>query len=407
MWDTCFESVQMVCDGKPGAGCILAHCMGLGKSLQVVALVHSVLNCALLSTRTVLICCPLSTVLNWADEFNKWLRKTGVPNSIKVFELSKFKKNYERGFHLEDWHKTGGVFIIGYEMFRLLTTMKEGPDTKPHVIKKIYTTLLNPGPDLVVCDEGHLLKNDNTALAKVMNKIHTKRRIVLTGTPLQNNLKEYYCMVNFVKPNLLGSRREYFNRFENPISNGQHRDSSTHDINIMKKRSHVLHKMLEGSVQRKEATILYKYLPRKLEYVLLTTLTKCQVDIYQHYLEKYARSFSSKGTALLKDFHILQKIWTHPRTLQQFLLKSRQKKLNSDKVKMKKKSYVKRMIATGGFVCLEDDGVIEEETLASPDDTDWWMSYLDNAALENLETSPKFSVAFKLLDESLQAGDKM
>jgi transcriptional regulator ATRX len=58
-----------------------------------------------------------------------------------------------------------------------------------------------------------------------------------------------HCMVQFVKPNLLGTRKEFQNRFMNPISNGQFEDSTTHDVKIMKRRAHVLHKMLEGSVQ--------------------------------------------------------------------------------------------------------------------------------------------------------------
>lgn len=58
-----------------------------------------------------------------------------------------------------------------------------------------------------------------------------------------------HCMVQFVKPNLLGTRKEFQNRFMNPISNGQFEDSTAHDVKIMKRRAHVLHKMLEGSVQ--------------------------------------------------------------------------------------------------------------------------------------------------------------
>jgi hypothetical protein len=58
-----------------------------------------------------------------------------------------------------------------------------------------------------------------------------------------------HCMVQFVKPNLLGTRKEFLNRFVNPISNGQFEDSTAHDVKIMKRRAHVLHKMLEGSVQ--------------------------------------------------------------------------------------------------------------------------------------------------------------
>lgn len=65
-------------------------------------------------------------------------------------------------------------------------------------------------------------------------------------------------MVQFVKPNLLGTRREFLNRFVNPISNGQFEDSTAHDVKIMKRRAHVLHKMLEGSVQV-DLFISYKY----------------------------------------------------------------------------------------------------------------------------------------------------
>lgn len=58
-----------------------------------------------------------------------------------------------------------------------------------------------------------------------------------------------HCMVQFVKPNLLGSRKEFLNRFVNPITNGQFVDSTDRDVKIMKRRAHVLHKMLEGLVQ--------------------------------------------------------------------------------------------------------------------------------------------------------------
>lgn len=56
-------------------------------------------------------------------------------------------------------------------------------------------------------------------------------------------------MVQFVKPNLLGTRREFLNQFVNPITNGQFVDSTEGDVKIMKRRAHVLHKMLEGLVQ--------------------------------------------------------------------------------------------------------------------------------------------------------------
>lgn len=106
-------------------------------------------------------------------------------------------------------------------------------------------------------------------------------------------------------------------RFINPITNGQHRDSTSKDIKIMKKRSHVLHKMLEGCVQRKEASILYEYLPHKQEYVLFTTLSHLQAKLYRSYLDSINNTNDRK---LLKNYHAFRKIWTHPKLVVNTLL---------------------------------------------------------------------------------------
>ncbi|CAH0724284.1 unnamed protein product, partial [Brenthis ino] len=391
MWDACFESVSATARGR-GGGCILAHCMGLGKTLQVLALLHTVLTHPQLNMRRVLVCCPLSTVLNWVDEINKWIGP--VTNNIKVFELSKLKKTYERAYQLEDWYNGGGIFIIGYELFRSLSTLHPSIDcVRPTIVNKIRTALLDPGPDIIICDEGHLLKNDCSVLAVSMSRVVTKRRIVLTGTPMQNNLREYYCMVNFVKPNLLGTYSEYSNRFENPIMNGQHRDSREEDIKLMKARTHILHKVLEGCLQRQEASVLYPYLPKKHEYTLFISLSKCQWDLYKHYLENYAKEAKQ---SILKDFHILQKIWTHPQVLHNFLTKARSEEKDT-KIKVEK---------------IEDD--LAHEDLAATEDIKpgatetWWLQYVaDTNSLDSLESSNKFLMVFHLLDECTALGDKV
>lgn len=96
-------------------------------------------------------------------------------------------------------------------------------------------------------------------------------------------------MVQFVKPNLLGTRNEFLNRFVNPITNGQFDDSTEYDVKLMKKRAHVLHKMLEGCVQRYDYLVLRPFLPPKHEYVIYVKLTEVQVKMYQYYLDNFAR----------------------------------------------------------------------------------------------------------------------
>ncbi|XP_072127003.1 transcriptional regulator ATRX isoform X2 [Mobula birostris] len=320
MWDCCCESVSKALK-EPGSGCILAHCMGLGKTLQVVTFLHTVLLAEKLEFRTALIVCPLNTVLNWINEFSKWQEGLDDDECLEVNELATVKRPQERAYLLERWVEDGGIMILGYEMYRNLA---QGRNVKSRKMKEMFQkTLVNPGPDFVVCDEGHVLKNEASAISKAMNSIRTKRRIILTGTPLQNNLVEYHCMVNFIKENLLGSIKEFRNRFMNPIQNGQCADSTLADVRVMKKRAHILYEMLAGCVQRKDYTALTKFLPPKYEYVLAVRMMPLQCKLYQYYLDHFTGVGTSNeggrgraGTRLFQDFQVLSRIWTHPWCLQ-------------------------------------------------------------------------------------------
>uniref|UniRef100_A0A673GVH8 DNA helicase n=1 Tax=Sinocyclocheilus rhinocerous TaxID=307959 RepID=A0A673GVH8_9TELE len=226
--------------------------------------------------------------------FEKWQEGLKDEESLEVTELATVKRPQERAYALQRWQEDGGVMIIGYEMYRNLT---QGRNIKSKKLKETFQkTLVDPGPDFVICDEGHVLKNEASAVSKAMNSITTRRRVVLTGTPLQNNLIEYHCMVNFIKENLLGSVKEFRNRFINPIQNGQCADSTLTDVRVMKKRAHILYEMLAGCVQRRDYTALTKFLPPKHEYVLAIRLTPIQCKLYRYYLDHFTVKRASHGS---------------------------------------------------------------------------------------------------------------
>ena len=179
---------------------------------------------------------------------------------FKLYDINDCKTTVSRVREILRWKKTGGVMLLGYEMYRILvgmqakkkTTKEDEIDPKlfEQMKQQINDALIDPGPDLVVCDEGHRIKNCNAAVSMALKKIRTRRRIVMTGYPLQNNLIEYWCMVDFVRPNYLGTKTEFSNMFERPITNGQCSDSTPADRKLMRYRAHVLHSLLKGFVQR-------------------------------------------------------------------------------------------------------------------------------------------------------------
>ncbi|XP_075145696.1 ATRX chromatin remodeler XNP [Haematobia irritans] len=448
MWDACFETVNDAQE-KPGSGCILAHCMGLGKTMQIVTLSHTLLaNSTKTGVERVLIISPLSTLNNWAREFKHWMGFTKKRN-IEIYDMSKYKDKPTRIFKLNEWFEEGGVCILGYDMYRILSNEKaKGLRKKQR--EQVMQSLVDPGPDLVVCDEGHLLKNEKTSISKAVTRMRTKRRIVLTGTPLQNNLKEYYCMIQFIKPNLLGTYKEYLNRFVNPISNGQYTDSTDRDIRLMKHRSHILHKLLEGCIQRRDYSVLAPYLPPKHEYVVYTTLSTLQQSLYEHYMvhqRDQSVNSEAKGAKLFQDFQELRRIWTHPMNM----------RINSDSV-IRKKVLADENDSIDDFICDDendeeeaastsdssdvdssksfgsadgggkggakrvaktrsnrrnntgqDDSDIEEVEPAPPQDdpSEWWKRFVADKELNNINHSPKLVILMRLLEQCEAIGDKL
>ena len=373
--------------------------------------------------------------------------------ALDVYEMSKEKDNRGRADKLENWFDEGGVLLIGYDMFRNLTNANN-KKFKPKMRETFAKCLLDPGADLIICDEGHLLKNEKSAINAAVNRIKTPRRIVLTGTPLQNNLKEYYEMVHFVKPNLMGTRKEFMNRFVNPIVNGQHTDSTERDIRMMKKRSFILNDLLKGCMQRLDYNVLVPYLMPKLEYVLTIQLGELQKTLYKYYLENFARMgqigpdgklMGGKKGGLFYDVQNLSRIWNHPYIL---LLSKMRKDLkdendssgeegslkdfiyddsdeeteetteesddsdddsdDSDAPKKKKKAAPKKRATRADkpddLVTLEDKQVVQKMSGGGA----WWNQFLaDDQDLDDLVLGSKMILLMDILKECAMIGDKI
>ncbi|GAB1600203.1 helicase ARIP4-like [Argonauta hians] len=329
-----------------GFGCILAHSMGLGKTIQLIGFIDIFLRFT--EAQSVLCIVPINTIQNWLAEFNMWLPERQTDDqedqaepdvSSRNFKLFIINDNHKttlaRAKILDEWSRVGGVLLMGYEMYRLLVTKKcaFGPPSRrkkksnePIIIdieeedmnKKLHLgiqkALVTPGPDLIVCDEGHRIKNSLSGVAQSLKNIRTKRRIVLTGYPLQNNLLEYWCMVDFVRPNYLGTKAEFCNMFERPIMNGQCVDSTREDVTLMRYRAHVLHSLLQGFIQRRGHSVLQCNLPPKQEHVFTIRMSNIQRQLYKKFMDCISDCEMGMWASYnpLKAFSTCCKIWNHP-----------------------------------------------------------------------------------------------
>ncbi|CAB3405703.1 unnamed protein product [Caenorhabditis bovis] len=364
MYDNVVESLSTF-NQSPGFGCILAHSMGLGKTIQVITLTEIFLRTT--SSRKVLILMPINVIQNWFAEFERWLPKFSdngdILRTFDIFLLGDAVKTFDQRVNMiEEWHSKGGVLLMGYDLFRLLlkSTMppkerKKRPKLNLNGVSAINSAireesredemdfdagftnngravveahsiikeaLLDPGPELVVCDEGHKIKNLTSEISMALNNIRTRRRIVLTGYPLQNNLMEYFCMIDFVRPKILGNKKVFSERFEKPIKNGQCTDSTLSDIKFAQQRTHVLIELVKGFVQRRTHHLLKSILPENREFVIMIHKSNIQRLLYKNFVlfvTMEMRKTKSGFFNPLKAFAACSKIWNHPDVLWKFM----------------------------------------------------------------------------------------
>lgn len=246
-----------------GEGCILADEMGLGKTLQTIALLWTLLKQNPIYradpvVKKALIVCPVTLIGNWRKEFRKWLGDHRI--GVYVADGTKTRLT---DFTLGSTYQ---VMIIGYERLR---TVAEDL-TKGN------------GIDIVVADEGHRLKTERNKSAKAIQSLNTAKRIILSGTPIQNDLGEFFVMANFINEGCLGTYKSFVKNFETPILKSRQPNALEKDIELGEARSEELAQTTSSFILRRTIDILSRYLPPKTEYVLFCNPTPEQANIYRH-----------------------------------------------------------------------------------------------------------------------------
>lgn len=280
-----------------GEGAILADEMGLGKTLQTITLLWTLLKQnpvyqAGPVIKKALIVCPVTLINNWQKEIRKWLGNERI--GIYVADGN---KNRLTDFTMG---KSYSVMIIGYE--RLRTVQNE--------LSK------GSGIDIVIADEGHRMKTVQNKSALAIQSLNTARRIILSGTPIQNDLSEFFAMVDFVNPGLLGTFKTFMKEFEGPIVRSRQPDAPSKDVEKGEARSEELANLTAMFILRRSADLLSKYLPPKTEYVLFCRPTIAQSSIYNLVLASPVfQSVLGSSESALQLITILKKLCNSPSLL--------------------------------------------------------------------------------------------
>ncbi|KAK9475330.1 DNA repair protein [Dipodascopsis tothii] len=284
-------------------GCIMADEMGLGKTLQCIALMWTLLRQSPSASKGTIekcvIACPSSLVRNWANELVKWLGR----DALTPFAIDGKASKAELHRQLRQWAIASGrsvvrpVLIVSYETLRMNVAELRETDI-----------------GLLLCDEGHRLKNDESQTFTALNSLRVSRRVILSGTPIQNDLSEYFALLNFANPGLLGTRADFHKNFEVPILRGRDADGSETDRATGDQRLSELGQLVNRFIIRRTNDILSKYLPVKYEHVVFCPLAPFQRSLYEHFISspEIKRLLRGVESQPLKAIGMLKKLCNHP-----------------------------------------------------------------------------------------------
>lgn len=275
---------------------ILADEMGLGKTIQTIALL-----CYIIETKhnegPFLIIAPLATISNWVIEFNRW-----APD-IKIV-VYKGPPAYRRQLSSQIKQQK--------HLFNVVLTTYE------YIMKDKYS-LNKITWQYIIVDEGHRMKNYKSKFTQTLGtQFNSVYRLLLTGTPLQNNLSELWALLNFLLPKIFNSCEDFEKWFNQPFSSklpGEKNTELTEEQQLL--IINRLHTVLRPFLLRREKKDVEKELPSKTEYVIKLDLSSWQKIVYtqikeQGLLAQDPSTGKMGKKALMNTMMQLRKICNHP-----------------------------------------------------------------------------------------------
>jgi DNA repair and recombination RAD54-like protein len=248
------------------------------------------------TAKRVIVVCPCSLVKNWENEFTKWLGE----GTVKVAALAEAdRQKIEREINAFVNTNVIKVLIASYECIR----------THHKLLLKSQHSC-----DLLVCDEAHRLKNSENQTAKALNCLPVKRRVLLTGTPMQNDLQEFYAMVDFTNPGILGTPEEFRRKMLFPILRGREPDATDAQKARMMQIQNDMSTTVNDFILRRVNTLNAQHLPPKLVQVVCCNLTEIQQNMYQHLINSkdMQHVLDGKQVNCLASIQMLMKLCNHP-----------------------------------------------------------------------------------------------
>ncbi|XP_065203272.1 helicase domino-like isoform X2 [Planococcus citri] len=265
---------------------ILADEMGLGKTIQTIALLaHLASDKEDWGPHLIIV--PTSVMLNWEMECKKWCP------AFKI--LTYYGNPKERKLKRSGWTKPN-TFHVCITSYKLVLQ-------DHHCFRRKKWKYL-------ILDEAQNIKNFKSQRWQRLLNFDSERRLLLTGTPLQNNLMELWSLMHFLMPNLFASHHEFKEWFSNPVT-GMIEGNAEYNENIIKR----LHKVLRPFLLRRLKTEVEKQLPSKYEHVVMCRLSNRQRYLYDDFMSRAKTKETLSSGNLLSVINVLmqlRKVCNHP-----------------------------------------------------------------------------------------------